>query len=105
MSTPIRINTKPTPAQVKAIIKAGPGATVHHPMASSPGRRKQLAMALGRAGVPHRLVRTLGWSSAGAEPAAAAAAILVQPEPILAPPRRRSARSPVEPDQMDTLSE
>lgn len=66
MSHPIRINTKPAPAQVAAIIEAGPGATVHHPLASLPGRRRQLEQALGRAGVPYRLVRTLGWSSTGA---------------------------------------
>ncbi len=67
MAEPIRISTNPTPEQVAAIVAAGPGATVHHPLASYPGRRRELGMALGRAGVPHRLVRTLGWSSRGPE--------------------------------------
>lgn len=68
MSAPITISTRPTTAQVKAILAAGPGATVHHPHSGHRGRRQQLAQALGAAGVPHTLVRTLGWVSRGAAP-------------------------------------
>ena len=64
MSQPIRIDTKPTAAQAQAVIDAGPGSTVYHPWARG-GRRKQLEQALGRAGVPHRLVRSLGWTTQG----------------------------------------
>lgn len=63
---PIRISTKPTHDQVAAIIEAGPGAVVHHPLASYGGRKRQLEQALGHAGVPQALVRSLGWSSTGA---------------------------------------
>lgn len=65
MSDPISISNPPTPAQVAKVIAAGPGATVHHHLVAYPGRRRELEAALGRAGVPHRLVRTLGWSPSG----------------------------------------
>ena len=56
--------------QVAAILAAGPGATVHHPNAR--GRRvREIKQALGRAGVPHRLVQTLGYSTTGPAPAPA----------------------------------
>jgi hypothetical protein len=71
MPEPIRISTKPTAAQVEAIKAAGPGSIVSHPHVSLPGRRRQLEQALGRAGVPHRLVRTLGWTTKGPAPKAA----------------------------------
>jgi hypothetical protein len=71
MPEPIRISTKPTAAQVEAIKSAGTGATVSHPNVAFPGRRRQLEQALGRAGVPHRLVRTLGWTTKGPAPVAA----------------------------------
>ena len=63
--TPITISSKPTAAQVKEIIAAGPGATVHHPLAGYVGRRRQVSTALARAGVPHRLIRSLAWVSRG----------------------------------------
>ncbi len=61
----ISISTKPTAKQVEQVLAAGPGCTVHHPLAGLPGRRRQLAQALTRAGAPHRVVRSLGWSATG----------------------------------------
>ena len=72
MTPPIRISSPPTPAQVAKIIaarKAEPTGEIveHHPYAR--GRRVgELKQALGRAGVPHRLVQTLGWTTTGAKP-------------------------------------
>ena len=63
----ISITIPVTPEQAAAIIKAGPGSTVHH--AHARGRRvEDLKGALRVAGVPHRLVQTLGWSTTGDAP-------------------------------------
>jgi len=65
----ISITLPVTAEQAAAIIKAGPGTVVHHPHAR--GRRVgDLKAALGRAGVPHRLVQTLGYSTTGDAPKA-----------------------------------
>lgn len=59
----IPVTLPPTAAQVEAIKAAGPGAVVQHPRAKTKAGRREIAGALGRAGLPAAIVRTLGWSS------------------------------------------
>lgn len=92
MSKPISISLPVTEAQAEAVIAAGPGATVHHPRATSIPGRRQLSTALTVAGVPSRLVKTLAWQGHGAPHAPA------EPPKRTAPSRAGNAskQSPVD---------
>lgn len=67
--TIITISLPPTAEQVAALREAGPGAVVHHPRASSPAARLDIARALRIAGLEDKLVRSLGYSERGPAPA------------------------------------
>lgn len=84
----ISLSAKPTKVDVDKIIAAGPGASVHHPLAANRRSRDRLIAALTKAGLKRRVALTLQWSSSGEpikEPAPA--------EPVTAS-KRRSVASP-----------
>ena len=102
METPnhIPVSLPPTAAQVDAIKAAGPGAVVQHVRAKTPAGRRELVAALGRAGVPAKTLRTLGWSSIVGEPTGKgkpAETPEVEPPARVESPKRSRPKVAVEP--------
>lgn len=72
VSAPITLRIPIKSELAEQLRKAGPGTTIHHPRAGKRKGRAVLMRALTKAGVPIRLVKTFAWSTAGAQPVAAA---------------------------------